>query len=80
MLNPSPRDRITIEEIRRHPWINEGFNEPPPSLLTVRQPVFEVRDEILEQLASLGYKNVVESRKKILENEVCEVLYYTRPT
>jgi MAP/microtubule affinity-regulating kinase len=25
MLNPNPRERITIEEIRMHQWINEGF-------------------------------------------------------
>jgi len=74
MLNPSPRERITIEEIRMHPWINEGFSEPPPSLLVIRQPVFEVREEILEQLVSLGYKNIDECRKKILDNELCEVV------
>jgi len=74
MLNPSPRDRITIQEIRTHPWINDGFSEPPPSLLVVRQPVFEVREEILTQLESLGYKNIPDCRRKILENELCEVV------
>lgn len=74
MLTPSPRDRITIEDIRLHPWINEGFSELPPSLLVVRQPVFEVREEILEQLVSLGYKNKDECRKKILDNEVSELV------
>jgi serine/threonine protein kinase len=72
MLTPSPKDRITIGDIRLHPWINEGFNELPPSLLVVRQPVFEVREEILDQLVSLGYKNKEECRKKILENELSE--------
>lgn len=74
MLTPSPRERITIGDIRAHPWINEGFNEPPPSLLVVRQPVFEAREEILEQLVSLGYKNKEECRKKILDNEASELV------
>jgi len=73
MLNPSPKDRITIEDIRLHPWINEGFKEPPPSLLEVRQPVFEVREEILHQLVSLGYKNLEDCRKKVLENELSQI-------
>jgi serine/threonine protein kinase len=74
MLTPSPRERITIGDIRAHPWINEGFNELPPSLLLVRQPVFEVREEILEQLVSLGYKNKEDCRKKILDNEASELV------
>jgi serine/threonine protein kinase len=73
MLNPNPRERITIAEIRKHPWINEGYDHPPMSLLTVRQPVLEVRDEIIEQLMSLGFKNEEEIRKQILDNECCQV-------
>jgi serine/threonine protein kinase len=74
MLNPNPRERATIEEIRMHQWINEGYSELPPSLLVVRQPVFEVRDEILEKLVSLGYVNSEENKRKILENECCQVV------
>lgn len=74
MLNPVPADRLTISEIRVHPWLNEGYTEPPPSLLPVRQPVFEVREDILGQLTSLGYKNIDECRKKILDNEQCQVV------
>lgn len=73
MLNPNPKERITIAEIRKHPWINEGYDEPPPSMLTVRPPVFEVRDDILEQLVALGFKNEEELRKQILDNERCQV-------
>lgn len=74
MLNPNPKERLTISEIRLHPWVNDGFTEPPPSLMTIRQPVFEVREEILEQVVSLGFKNNDEVRKKILENERCQVV------
>lgn len=73
MLNPKPRERITISEIRKHPWINEGYSTPPPSLLNMRPPVVEVRDEVLEQLVSLGFKHEEELRKQIVDNECCQV-------
>lgn len=74
MLTPSPKDRITIAEIRKHSWLNEGYPEPPKSLLTIRPPVVEVREEILEQLVSLGFKNEEELRQLILENECCQAV------
>lgn len=74
MLNPSPTERITIDDIRRHAWINETYTEPPPSLLTIRQPVHEVREEILFKLFSLGYRNKEENKRKILGNECCQVV------
>jgi hypothetical protein len=73
MLNPDPKARITIAEIRKHLWLNEGYDSPPASMITARQPVFEVRDEIISQLISLGFKNEDEIRKQILDNECCQV-------
>jgi len=74
MLNPDPKARITIAEIRKHRWINDGYDVPPASMITARQPVFEVRDEIINQLAGLGFKNEDEIRKQILDNECCQVV------
>jgi len=74
MLNPNPRERITIAEIRKHSWINEGHDGPPPTMLTVRPPVLDVRDDIIEQLVGLGFKNEEETKKQILDNENCQVV------
>jgi serine/threonine protein kinase len=74
MLNPCPKARITIAEIRQHAWMNEGYDAPPPSMLTARKPVFEVKDEIIAQLVSLGFKNEDVIRKQILDNECCQVV------
>lgn len=74
MLNPNPRERITIAELRKHPWITEGYDDPPPSMLSVRPAVFEVRDDILAQLMTLGFKGEEAIRKQILDNECCQVV------
>jgi len=73
MLTPNPKARLSIEQLRQHPWVNEGFADPPPSLLTVRAPVVEVKDVILNQLCSLGFTNREENSRKILQNECCQV-------
>jgi len=43
-------------------------------MLAARQPVFEVRDDIIEQLVNLGFKNEEEIRRQILDNECCQVV------
>lgn len=74
MLNPDPKARITIAGLRKHAWMNEGFDAPPTSMITARQPVFEVRDEIISQLVGLGFTNEEETRKQVLDNECCQVV------
>eukprot|EP00026_Physarum_polycephalum_P003024 Phypoly_transcript_03033.p1 GENE.Phypoly_transcript_03033~~Phypoly_transcript_03033.p1 ORF type:complete len:735 (+),score=94.37 Phypoly_transcript_03033:242-2446(+) len=74
MLNPDPKARISIAEIRKHKWMNESYDALPPSMLTARQPVFEVREEIISQVVGLGFKNEEEIRKQILDNECCQVV------
>lgn len=74
MLTPCPRNRITISEVRQHPWMNEGYDCAPPSMLTARQAVCDVRDDIVEQLVNLGFKNEELIRQKILDNECCQVV------
>ena len=75
MLNPDPKARLTIVEMRKHPWMNEGYTELPKSIIAVRQPVVELRDEIIVQLVSLGFKDEEETRKQILDNECCQVSF-----
>lgn len=74
MLNPNPRERISIAEIRKHPWINLGHDGPPVSMLEVRAPVLEVQDDLVAKLVALGFKDGAEIRKLILDNECCQVV------
>jgi len=74
MLNPEPKDRIAIGDIRIHPWVNEGYDQLPSSILHTRDSVCDINYEILEQVLSLGFGNKTEVEAKILENENCEVV------
>jgi hypothetical protein len=42
MLRVNEADRISLSKMRFHPWINEGFDEPPRCYLAVPQPVSEI--------------------------------------
>eukprot|EP01111_Echinosteliopsis_oligospora_P014049 TRINITY_DN5207_c0_g1_i1.p1 TRINITY_DN5207_c0_g1~~TRINITY_DN5207_c0_g1_i1.p1 ORF type:complete len:727 (-),score=182.92 TRINITY_DN5207_c0_g1_i1:43-1914(-) len=72
MLTPDPKRRITIDEMRHHPWVNDGYTTLPQSFLPIRQPVHEIRADIVEKLNSLGFHDSASVRKKILANECCQ--------
>ncbi|XP_054792071.1 serine/threonine protein kinase OSK1-like [Prosopis cineraria] len=79
MLEVDPIKRITISDIRRHPW----FLPHLPSYLAVAPPdtaelANKIDDEILEQVVSLGFdKNqVVDSLNKLKQNEATTVVYH----
>jgi len=61
MLQGDPRQRITIDEIRTHPWVVKGYNAPPESYLP-SIPMVPVKDEqdldidIVEKLELMGFK------------------------
>lgn len=35
MINPDPALRVTLVEIRKHPWVNKGYADFPPCYLEV---------------------------------------------
>jgi len=41
ILTPNPAERCTIQDIRGHAWVNEGYSEPPPSLVQQSSPIIK---------------------------------------
>lgn len=56
MLQLKEKDRITIEEMRRHPWVMKDYDEPPPSYLPTYNGVYFVYEDVIKQLEDIGFK------------------------
>lgn len=55
LLDPSPRNRITISEIRKHPWVLKGFKTPPKCYLPTFPPLKSEPDgEVTAMLCYFG--------------------------
>ncbi|KYR02959.1 putative protein serine/threonine kinase [Tieghemostelium lacteum] len=69
MIQPNPKDRATLEELKHHPWTNIDYKKIPKSYLPKREPLHEIREDIFSHLVSLGFPNTQRSRDAILRNE-----------
>jgi len=75
MLRVSEYDRIPISKIRTHPWILEGYGEPPTSYLPPSEPITEIDESILDHLVTLNFLVSNESqyldaaREELLSNK-----------
>lgn len=68
MLTVDPQKRITIDEIRHHPWVTQGYDGPPPTYLPTTYPVHHIEERVLEQLVSMGFDKEA-AREKVMKNE-----------
>jgi len=72
MLRVSEYDRIPISKIRTHPWILEGYGEPPPSYLPPSEPITEIDEGILDDLYMLSFLESNESEYlDTIRGELC---------
>jgi serine/threonine protein kinase len=76
MLQVNPKKRITIDEVRVHPWVLKEYGTPPKSYLrpTVLVSPEELDHEVLRQLETLGF-DIEDAKTKILNNEHCQATF-----
>lgn len=74
MLTVDPKKRITLAEVRVHPWILKDCKGPPASYLPKIEPVTEIDNEIMKELVSLGFKDKASTRHAILKNKDKQVV------
>jgi len=72
MLRVSEYDRIPIAKIRTHPWIVEGYGEPPASYLPPSNPIMDLDESILDDLYTLNF--LVSNESEYIENVREELL------
>lgn len=53
----NPKNRATLDVVRTHPWVQEGYDGPPDSLLPPRAPieVDTLDDDVIAKLEDFGY-------------------------
>jgi MAP/microtubule affinity-regulating kinase len=61
MLTTDPRQRVTIAQVSRHPWIR-GFVKPVPPLFTRLAVVVHPSERILRAMAAFGFSDIDATR------------------
>jgi serine/threonine protein kinase len=69
MMAVDPKRRITMEEIRRHPWILKDFSGPPRSYIPAFERVFQIDEEVMRDLVAVGFEDTPKSRGWITKNK-----------
>lgn len=69
MLRLQEKERITISEIRYHPWIIGEYKEPPKSLLPHYGAIQKIDEDIVKQLKYIGFHIGLKEIQDILEGE-----------
>lgn len=73
MLIADSTKRATLETIMNHKWVCEGFNGPPSAHLKPKPLVTKIDEDVLVQLASLGY-DLNNARDAIQRDPTCAAL------
>ncbi|KAL2912887.1 hypothetical protein HK105_207668 [Polyrhizophydium stewartii] len=59
LITVDPKRRATLDEVLAHPWVNEGYDAPPPNYLPQR-PILndptKLSKDIVNRLQIFGYK------------------------
>jgi len=74
MLRLKEKDRITLADMRRHPWVMKDHAEPPPSWLPEVSPISEIDDFVMNQMHQIGFEGTPEEREMIKRGEQTQVV------
>lgn len=55
VLVVDPKRRYTLSQVRNHPWMNKGYDEPIPNHLPHRQPLESIDMDIVEGMGGFGF-------------------------
>lgn len=69
MLRVNEKERITLAQIRSHPWTLAGYGIPLSAMLPAVDPINELNDDIMRMMSLIGIPNTPRTRREILENK-----------
>lgn len=79
MICVHPKKRATLEEIKMHRWVNEGYTSLPNSFLPKREPLKDdtIDEEIVQKVVSFGYppEGIIDKLKSTDRNVARETYY-----
>ena len=56
MLTADPKQRISLEELRNHRWVCEGYEGPPDSSIPPRPKISEIDEIVINKMVSYGFE------------------------
>lgn len=73
MLRLKEKDRITLAEMRKHPWVMKDQTEPPNTHLPEVSPVLEIDEAVMSQVKQIGFEGTPDERASIMRGEQIQV-------
>jgi serine/threonine protein kinase len=74
MLRLKEKDRITLAEMRKHPWVMKDHTEPPTTHLPEVSPTAEIDEYVMGQVKQIGFEGTEEERAAIMRGEQIQVV------
>lgn len=74
MLATDPKKRITLNDIRVHPWVLKDCSEPPISYVPKFKPVPSIDESIMREVVALGFEDKISHRRAIMKNKNKQVV------
>jgi serine/threonine protein kinase len=69
MMAVDPKKRITMDDLRKHPWILKDFSGPPRSYIPAFERVIHIDEEVMHDLVAVGFEDTPKSRGWIMKNK-----------
>jgi serine/threonine protein kinase len=70
MLTIDPKKRITLAEIRIHPFTMKNYEEPPASYVPKFRIITSIDESVMREVVALGFEDNQVNRQLILKNKV----------
>lgn len=70
MLTIDPKKRITLAEIRIHPFTMKNYEEPPASYVPKFRVITSIDESVMREVVALGFEDNQVNRQLILKNKV----------
>jgi serine/threonine protein kinase len=74
MLTIDPKRRVTLSDIRHHPWILKDFKEPPQTFVPKFKTITHIDESIMTQVVELGFEDTPSARLAIVKNKAKQVV------
>lgn len=70
MLTLDPKKRITLAEIRIHPFTMKNYEEPPASYVPKFKIITTIDELVMKEVVALGFEDNQINRQLILKNKM----------
>lgn len=74
MMVVDPHTRLSMEEVRQHPWVNDGYTEPPVDLAITRDaPIAQVDGPVFAALKDFEFNDEQQNREALMDGKPSKI-------